>query len=172
MKRGILVATLAVTVAGIAGASLLATNSHGVASSAQAAPAPSPVQAQPARISPARAESVPAVPQPAPAPVVQKASLEPRQAPVPLLVRPKPAVNLPAVDAAGAGTASATEQATAPATEAAANDTVAKAAIEADGYKSVRVIRKGENGLWYAKALRGKTEVTLVVDATGSVSAE
>ena len=48
----------------------------------------------------------------------------------------------------------------------------AKAAIEADGYKAVNVLGKGGNGTWRAKAYRGATEVQLVVDITGRVSAE
>jgi hypothetical protein len=34
------------------------------------------------------------------------------------------------------------------------------------------VLRKGQNGVWHAKALRGKTEVMLTVDASGSVAAD
>ena len=48
----------------------------------------------------------------------------------------------------------------------------AKAAIEADGYKAVSVLGKAGNGTWRAKAYRGATEVQLVVDITGRVSAE
>ena len=54
----------------------------------------------------------------------------------------------------------------------AAGESAAKAAIEADGYKRAKVVRQGENGLWYAKAMRGTTEVSLTVDATGRVSLE
>jgi hypothetical protein len=32
------------------------------------------------------------------------------------------------------------------------------------------VLRPGDNGVWHAKAFRGKTEVQLIVDARGSVS--
>ncbi|HXC57110.1 MAG TPA: hypothetical protein VNU97_17550 [Rhizomicrobium sp.] len=48
----------------------------------------------------------------------------------------------------------------------------AKAAIEADGYKRVSVLGKGSNGSWRAKAYRGQTEVELIVDGTGRVSAQ
>ena len=48
----------------------------------------------------------------------------------------------------------------------------AKAAIEADGCKGVRVLRQGANGVWHARALRGKTEVMLTVDGQGSVTAD
>ena len=53
-----------------------------------------------------------------------------------------------------------------------AGDGAAKAAIEADGYKGVKVLRQGPNGIWYAKAMRGKTEVGLTVDAGGRVALE
>jgi hypothetical protein len=52
------------------------------------------------------------------------------------------------------------------------NESFAKAAIEQDGYRSVRGITKGPNGSWRAMALRGTTEVTLNVDANGNVSAQ
>jgi len=48
---------------------------------------------------------------------------------------------------------------------------VAKAAIEADGYKGVRALARGSDGVWKASALRGQTEVLLSVGPTGSVSA-
>jgi hypothetical protein len=47
----------------------------------------------------------------------------------------------------------------------------AKAAIEADGYKGVRALARGSDGVWKASALRGQTEVQLSVGPTGSVSA-
>jgi hypothetical protein len=49
---------------------------------------------------------------------------------------------------------------------------MAKAAIEADGYKRVSVIGKQGNGTWRAKAYRGQTEVQLTVDGAGRVSAQ
>ena len=53
-----------------------------------------------------------------------------------------------------------------------AGEKAVRAAIEADGYKGVTVIRKGANGVWHASALRGKTTVMLTVDGSGSVSAD
>ena len=53
-----------------------------------------------------------------------------------------------------------------------AGESAAKAAIEADGYKGVKVLRQGVNGMWYARAMRGTTEVPLTVDAAGHVSLE
>lgn len=49
--------------------------------------------------------------------------------------------------------------------------TAAKAAIEADGYKGVRALTRGSDGVWKASALRGQIEVLLSVDPTGRVSA-
>jgi hypothetical protein len=49
--------------------------------------------------------------------------------------------------------------------------TAAKAAIEADGYKGVRALVRGSDGVWKASALRGQTEVLLSVSPTGGVSA-
>jgi len=45
----------------------------------------------------------------------------------------------------------------------------ARVAIEADGYKSVRIVEKAANGTWRAKAYRGATEVVVVVDEAGRV---
>lgn len=48
----------------------------------------------------------------------------------------------------------------------------AKAAIELDGYKNVRALEKGPDGIWRGRAMRGRTEIAIRVDASGSVSAE
>jgi hypothetical protein len=50
-------------------------------------------------------------------------------------------------------------------------EATAKAAIEADGYRSVRALSRGPDGVWKARALRSQTEVGLSVNATGDVSA-
>ena len=50
--------------------------------------------------------------------------------------------------------------------------TQAKAAIELDGYKNVRGLEKGPDGVWRGRAMRGRTEIAIRVDATGSVSAD
>jgi len=100
---------------------------------------------------------------------VPKASLEPQQAPVPLLLKPRQSAK-----------SSTTESTATPATGDAgtvgstggpdpAGENAARAAIEADGYKSVRIVSRGD-GVWHAKALRGKTEVLLIVDSNGSVT--
>jgi hypothetical protein len=112
----------------------------------------------------------------APVPTVQKASVETRQAPVPFQPKPRPPVNLPPVaDKDKAAEAKATGQAGDKPGETSADpagENAARAAIEADGYKGVKVLRKGANGVWYASALRGKTTVMLTVDSGGSVSAD
>jgi hypothetical protein len=51
-------------------------------------------------------------------------------------------------------------------------ETEARAAIEADGYKRPRMMNKGADGTWHARAFRGATEVSLRVDAQGHVTGE
>ena len=48
----------------------------------------------------------------------------------------------------------------------------AKRAIEFDGYKNVHALVKGGDGMWHARAMRGRTEVAVRVDASGNVSTE
>jgi hypothetical protein len=48
----------------------------------------------------------------------------------------------------------------------------ARRAIEFDGYKSVRDVVKDADGGWHARAMRGRTEIAVKVDASGNVSAE
>jgi hypothetical protein len=179
MKRGILVATLMVTAAGVASASLLTTAPQGVAS-----PWPPPQAVTEAsrtlttgaeKTEPAPAPAAPIATRRAPAPTVQKASVETRQAPVPFQLKPRPPVNLPpiadkATEAKASGKSGETPAD--PATGDTGGENAARAAIEADGYKGVKVLRKGANGVWHASALRGKTTVMLTVDASGSVTAD
>lgn len=188
MKRGILVATLMMTAAGVASANLLTTAPQGVASPwpqprpATQAPREAPRMLATANSAektvPAPAVSVPvATPKGAPTPTVQKASVEARQAPVPYQMKPRPPVNLPPVaDKDKANEPKASGKSGDKPEEASAGDAAgenaARAAIEADGYKGVKVLRKGANGVWHASALRGKTTVMLTVDSSGSVSAD
>jgi hypothetical protein len=46
----------------------------------------------------------------------------------------------------------------------------AKKAIERDGYRDVRGVAKGSDGLWHAQAVRGDTQVQVTVDRSGTVS--
>jgi hypothetical protein len=183
MKRGILVATLMMTAAGVASANLLSTGPQSVAS-----PWPQPQLATEASrlvtssgpeklvTAPVASVAAPVAPKGAPAPAVQKASVEARQAPVPFQLKPRPPVNLPPVaDKDKATEAKASGQSGDKPGETPADpagEKAARAAIEADGYKGVTVLRKGNNGVWHASALRGKTTVMLTVDGNGSVSAD
>ena len=158
-KHGFLALALVMSAAGVASA-------FAPAPQEPAAQPPTRELALPAAASRPAILSSASAAEPAAAPVVRKASVEVRQAPVPLLMKPRPAVELPAVDAAAPAPEVPAK------TSDAAGDGTAKAAIEADGYKSVKVLRQGPNGIWYAKAMRGKTEVGLTVDAEGRVSLE
>jgi hypothetical protein len=183
MKRGILVATLMITTAGgVASANLLTTAPQGVASpwpqaqSATAATRPvatTVAETTAAAPAPAAPIAAPLATKGAPAPAVQKASVEARQAPVPFQMKSRPPVNLPPVadktEAKASGKSGDTPAD--PATGDAGGENAARAAIEADGYKGVKVLRKGVNGVWHASAMRGNTPVMLTVDASGSVSA-
>ena len=51
-------------------------------------------------------------------------------------------------------------------------DSDARRAREYDGYKNVHGIVKGNDGMWHARAMRGRTEIAVTVDASGNVSAE
>lgn len=181
MKHGVIIAMAAISMAGAASASLFTTSSLGAASS-QGAELKVPPGEAPPLVSRARLVEPRTVPtaKPALAPIQQKASLEVRQAPVPLQVKPRPPVNLPAAGATeayakGAAGPSAKAEAvtSAPtATDGQFSETTVRAAIQADGYKGVQVLRKGVNGVWRAKAMRGTTEVLLAVDASGNVTTD
>jgi hypothetical protein len=157
-KRGFLVLALVMSVAGVASAF---------------APVPQDPTARPAArelampVAAKQPEAAPAAP--APEPVVKKASFEIRQAPVPLLMKARPTIEPSVFDADAVGPE---VPALAKTGDAPADNSAAKAAIEADGYRNAKVVRQGENGIWYAKAMRGTTEVSLTVDATGRVSLE
>lgn len=113
--------------------------------------------------------SGPAAPatRPVPDTGVSKPLVEVRQAPVPLQIRERPPVVLPAT----AETASATMPSAVPTADA-EGGSFARSAIEADGYKAVKNIVAGPDGTWRARALRGRTEVVLTVDREGRVSTE
>jgi hypothetical protein len=51
-------------------------------------------------------------------------------------------------------------------------DSQAKRAIEFDGYKNVRALVKGADGVWHGRAMRGRTEIAVRVDGNGNVSAD
>lgn len=148
-KRGFLALALVMTTAGVASAFAL-----GPQEPAARDPSMPVVARQPAAISVA------------PAPVAKNASFEARRAPVPLLMKPRPTIEQPLFDADAVGPEVPAK------IGGGAGESAAKAAIEADGYKRAKVVRQGDNGIWYAKAMRGTTEVSLTVDAGGRVSLE
>ena len=148
-KRGFLALALAMTTAGVASAFALGPQEPAARDLSM------PVVArQPAAISVA------------PAPVAKNASFEARRAPVPLLMKPRPTIEQPLFDADAVGPEVPAK------IGGGAGESAAKAAIEADGYKRAKVVRQGDNGIWYARAMRGTTEVSLTVDAGGRVSLE
>jgi hypothetical protein len=51
-------------------------------------------------------------------------------------------------------------------------DADARKAIEFDGYRNVSGIVKDADGVWHARAMRGRTEIAVTVDASGNVSAQ
>lgn len=148
MKRAVMIFVLVSTVAGVASAQMMR--------SPTGTPAKAPAMAQ--------ADA------PAPRPDISQAPVAPtsaptlvaRQAPVPMLVRsrasfvPPAGVPEPAPEIALRG----------------ASEADARAAIEADGYRKVRVVSKAADGTWQARAFRGATEVTVRVDARGNVTGD
>jgi hypothetical protein len=108
-----------------------------------------------------------AVPSKASTPTARSAlDLGTTRSPVPLLLGQR----RPFVPAAGPSWDSSSQDSEA-ATAGKMTETAAKAAIEADGYKAVRALSRGTDGVWKARALRGETEVQLSVSSAGDVSA-
>lgn len=102
----------------------------------------------------------PQVPDRPSAPVV----IETRRAPVPAL----PVARRTYVRPPAAEDVTASEQAW-PSERPSVAQLAAKAAIEADGYKNVRIVGQTADGRWTARAMRGSTEVGLTVEADGNV---
>lgn len=153
MKRGLLIPPLLAIMAGVASAQMLQ-------------PPAAPAVALPVTTSaPARAPAVlPPSPRPEVAPARIAQTVVARQAPVPMVLTKRPPALASAVTGAEAVTGeSATRQ---------FGESEARAAIEADGYKRPRMVNKGANGTWHARAFRGTTEVSLRVDAQGNVTGE
>ena len=66
--------------------------------------------------------------------------------------------------ALSAGSAAAQEMEISPAANAARQN------IERLGYRDVRGLAEDDQGIWHGRALRGNTEVQLLVDEDGNVS--
>ena len=154
-KRSLLIFAVAMTVAGVASAFALGPQEPAARDLSMPVAARQPV---PIPVTPAPAAVA--------APVVKNASFEVRRAPVPLLMKPRPTIEQPIFDADAVGPEVPAK------IGGGSGESAVKAAIEADGYKRAKVVRQGDNGIWYAKAMRGTTEVSLTVDAGGRVSLE
>ena len=96
-------------------------------------------------------------------------TLETTRPPVPILLPPRPPITSVNSDSRDGIVPQDSNVAT---PSNFADEEVAKAAIERDGYKRVRILSRGPNGVWKAHALRGETEVAVNVDAAGNVSAD
>lgn len=164
VKGSIIALVAVVSIIGALGAAMSTRSSEGgrpaAASTSTAPPAPDR-PSEPRQIVAAR-------PSPVEAP---KASpeLQPQQAPVPLAARPRQAAKPADADAPETPVSGESGAAASSVTPGQGDESAARAAIEADGYKGVRILSKGD-GIWRAKALRGKTEVLLIVDSNGSVT--
>ena len=120
---------------------------------------------------PGNASSVVAVGRSADAgPATRAMAIAQTKPPVPLLLPSRPPVI--AKTAAAVDPADDPSQAAIPEDAAPRNESFAKTAIEQDGYKGVRGLAKGSDGLWHGRALRGMTEVAVSVDPSGNVSAQ
>ena len=106
-----------------------------------------------------------AEPKSPPAPVAIKETFKVRQPPVPLLFKPRPPVQMPAFETEPLPPEPVK-------TAEAMGGAAAKAAVEADGYKGVKLLGRGEDGLWHAQGLRGSTVVSLTVDLRGTVTTQ
>ena len=155
MKQGVVfVLASAVLLAAVAAAHVMAPMPEG-----------GPLQASAKAATPV--DPAPAAARPVADMRVSRPLIDARQAPVPLQMRERPPVVLPA----GLEPASVTTASMAPSPDV-EGGSFARSAIEADGYKSVKNIVAGPDGTWRARALRGRTEVTLTVDQEGRVSAD
>jgi hypothetical protein len=162
MKLRFLVLALLVTTAGVASAHMLVPmpGPPGVSPGSKMAPKPTLPLDQPPSAGPVRRTALAMTGSPRP--------------PVPLLLRTRRHVFVPAPEVAGdgspvAGDSAPLDKIVAPAGNK-MSENAAKAAIEADGYKDVHALSRASDGTWTARALRGETEVSLSVDLAGNVS--
>jgi hypothetical protein len=144
---------------------------------------------------PVASSAVPAAPTAKPS-----STLVANRPPVPIVTRARDKYYVPKATEASVQTASAAQGATAPGSNGAANSDIspasltfggaadggllpadgatsgdssrAKAAVELDGYKNVRGLEKGPDGIWRGRAMRGRTEIAIRVDDSGNVSAQ
>ena len=163
MKCSMVLATAAILVTGAASAHLLTATSQATTPKLAASEKPSPVIAL--RSDPlAKPVGQPSFPS-----ALRNASVDIRQAPVPMQVKPRTPVALPRDDTSDASAKVEAGTSAGAAMADKSNEDAARAAITADGYKDVQILRK-DKGVWHAKALRGKTAVLLMVDSRGTVT--
>lgn len=93
-------------------------------------------------------------------------SLEANRPPVPILFTHRPD-NRPI---ASASSDDVSRDDTANVTNGDSSQRIARAAIERDGYKGVRSLRRRSDGVWNARALRGSAEIEVTVDPAGNVT--
>jgi hypothetical protein len=153
MKFRFLALALVATMAGVAGMYILKPAPESIG-----ALRPAGVQLQP------RSVAVP--PKVSAVPLRSAVASDAARPPVPLLLALRRPV-VPAVEAASEPFPMNTDAAP----PGKMTGTAAKAAMEADGYKGVRALSEGPDGVWTASALRGQIEVRLSVNSTGNVSA-
>ena len=146
MKRALIILPLLAVMAGVASAQMLQPSA---ASTAPPAPAIVPVRAKAELPPPPRAEAPPAR-------IAQ--TVVARQAPVPMVLTNRP----PALTTVAAGTEAVHHRIHHPPIR---RSRMPGRHIEADGYKKPRIVSKGADGTWHARALRGTVEVSLRVDA-------
>lgn len=165
MKRTLLILALVSTVAGVASAELLRS---------PAAPraAAEPTASLPLKATANTTANVPPTTRQEPTPARVTSTLVARQAPIPMLPGKRSPAAVAAADPGSARDPAPAKNAARGLTEQGLSEAGARTAIEADGYKAVRVVSKTADGTWRARALRGTTEVALQVDAQGNVIGE
>jgi hypothetical protein len=149
MKSSLLVLAVVAAITGVASAHVLGSSPETrrpfprIETKAQPTTPPSPIAANP---------------------VERAAAVETRRHPVPLLVASRTSIAPQPVD----------PDAALPKDTALGKmaESAAKAAIEADGYRGVRILQRTADGGWRARALRGATEVSLSVNLRGDVSVD
>ena len=158
MKRGIIVAVGVIAVAGAPSAILFTTSAPALEPAVAGTGPQASLSVRAADVSASRK--------------LEKASVEVRQAPVPM--QPKQRARVASASENPnefyAKAQALVAQPSAPYDRW--GESTARAAIEGDGYKGVQALRRGDNGTWHAKAFRGRAEVQLTVDARGTVTAD
>lgn len=93
-------------------------------------------------------------------------SLEANRSPIPILFAHRPG-NEPI---SSASSDDVSRDGAAPITNGVSSQRIARAAIEHDGYKGLRSLRRRSDDLWNARTLRGWVEIEVTVDPAGNVT--